>query len=127
MPWSYSINPALNLATTMASGIVTEEELLQGVLSAYADPRFQPEMRAFLDYSQAVEWRVSAEFLARLAPQRKFAAGSRTAIWAVGPLNYGMCRVYQSFVDSGQLRIFGDRAEALAWLNEGVPPEQHVT
>jgi hypothetical protein len=126
MPWSYAIYPELNLATTTASGIVTEEELLRGVLTAYSDPRFNPDLRAFLDYSQAVEWQVSAEFMARLAPERKFSANSRTAIWAVGPLNYGMCRIYQSFVDAGVVRIFSERADALAWLNEGYPAEKHL-
>lgn len=127
MPWSYTIKPELNLATTSASGIVTEEELLRGVLAAYSDPLFHPELRAFLDYSEPVEWRVTAEFLTRLASRRKFSAKSRTAIWAVGPLNYGMCRAYQGFVEDGHVKIFTDRAEALAWLNEGYPPEKHIT
>lgn len=127
MPWSYTIDPDRNVVMTKAVGIVTEDDLRLGAAKGYADPRFHPDLRAFLDYTDVTDWRVSTNFLTRMAANRRFSEKSKTAILAVGLLNFGMSRAYQAFADKGQVQIFTDRAEAVAWLNEGYPPEMHIT
>lgn len=36
----------------------------------------------------------------------------------------GVGQYYQAFAQAGRVEVFTDRAEAIAWLNEGVPPEK---
>ena len=126
MPWSYTIDPDQNVVFTTGSGVLTEEELLAGVTSLYADPRFHPDLRGLCDYRGVGELKLSSEMMERLAAKRKYSEKTRTAFLVTGPLGFGLGRVYQSSVDNGQVKITFDRAEAVAWLNEGFPTEKHI-
>jgi len=48
----------------------------------------------------------------------------------VQPVQHGITRMYYAFrsenTPESLRRIFNDRAAALAWLNEGQPPEKHL-
>jgi hypothetical protein len=107
-------------------GTLTEAEIQAAAKAALQDARFDPSHRAFFDHSRVTEWMVSTEFMTKLAAARKRSNDSRTAIFVQKPVGFGLIRAYQAFVDNGQVRIFTDRAEAVAWLNEGVPPGKHI-
>lgn len=126
MPWTYTIDLARNVVFTAGSGVLTEAEVETGVMSLYADPQFRPDLRGLFDYRGVETMKVSSEAMGRLAARRKYSANTRTAFLVKGPLGFGLGRVYQSSVESGHVKITLDRAEAVAWLNEGVPPEKHV-
>jgi hypothetical protein len=126
MPWSYDIDTGRSVVFTTGTGVLTGEDLAGGVRAVYLDPRFRSDMRALCDYSQVPGWQVSNELVASLASKRKFSATARTAFFVTGPLIFGIARMYQAWVDNGQVKIFTDRGEAVAWLNEGVPPEKHI-
>lgn len=126
MPWSYTIDPDRNVVFTTGSGVLTEEELLTGVTSLYADPQFHPDLRGLFDYRAVQELRVSSEMMERLAAKRKYSERARTAFLVTGLLGFGLGRVYQSSVDNAQIKISFDRADAVTWLNEGLPAEKHI-
>lgn len=127
MPWTYTIDTERDVVFSTGIGVLTNEELVAGIRAVYADPRFRPDMRAFSDYSQVTDWKVSNEMVTSLASTRKFSANARAAFFIHGSLAFGITRMYQAWVDKGQVNIFTDRAEALTWLNEGVPPEKRIT
>lgn len=127
MPWSYTIDPKRNVIFTTGTGILTQEELAFGVKMAKQDPLYHPDLNAFFDWTKVTGWKMDSDFLARLVAARTFSGGTRTAMLASNPLGYGMCRIMEAWVSNGQMMLFTDRAEAVAWLNEGVPPEKHIT
>lgn len=126
MPITYDIDTDRRVVIAASSGTLTETEIVAAATAAYKDPRFDPAFRAFFDHSQVSDWKVSSSFMTRMASARRRDDHSRTAVFVQGALGYGLVRAYQAFVDNGQVKVFTDRAEALAWLNEGVPPEQHI-
>ncbi len=71
-----------------------------------------------LDYTEVIDWQVSCDFLRRVAGMRQLSDKSRTAIWITDPFAYGISRVYEAWVERGEVRIFSERADALRWLNE---------
>lgn len=127
MPWSYIIDHERDVVFTTAAGILTEEECYAGVMSLYSDPRFHPDLRGLFDYRDVVTLMLSSELMATLAAKRKYSEKTRTAFLVSTQLGFGLGRVYQSWVALGQIKICFDRAEAVAWLNEGVTAEKHIT
>lgn len=124
MSWTCHFDTERDVFIATATGVITEQYLRENVRLAYQDPRFHPDLRCFLDYSGVTDWQIPISVLTDLAASRKFSGKSRTAFFVVGSLSYGMTRAYQIFVDKGVVQIFTDRASAVAWLNEGVPPEK---
>lgn len=125
--WKYTIDKALGAVFTEAAGILTEVELVAGVRALYEDPQFHPDFRGLFDYTRVTTNEISSERMASMAAMRKYSANARTAFLVTGQLSYGLGRVYQSWIDEGQVMVTYNRAEALAWLNEGVPPEKVLT
>jgi hypothetical protein len=124
MPWAYSINQERAAVLVEATGVVTGEELTAGVNALIRDPAFLPDMRILLDYHGITELRVSHTVIEALASSRVYSARSRRALYVLSGFGMGVGRYYQSFAHAGQVEVFTDRAEAIAWLNEGVPPEK---
>lgn len=127
LPWSYTIDSQRGVVLTAGTGVLTEEELLQGLRALYADPGFKPELRGLFDYRSVEKLAISSETMATLARNRKYSAQSRTAFLVNRLLGFGLGRVYQTCVNDGQVMIAYQRETAVAWLNEGVPPEQVIT
>lgn len=127
MPITYEIDPGRGAVIATSTGALFEPEIQAVAKAAFLDPRFDPAYRAFFDHSQVTDWHVSTGFMIEMARARQRSANSRTAVLVQGALGFGLVRAYQSFAESGQVRIFTVRGEALTWLNEGVPPERHLT
>jgi hypothetical protein len=87
-------NP-MHLPALVERGFAAESNL-DGVRRAYQDPLFHSDLNAFVNYSEVTDWQVSNEVLSSLAATRKFSDKSKTAIWAVGPLNYKVTRIYHA-------------------------------
>ena len=129
MPITHAIDLSLNAAFAVASVIVTDEEVIPAMSALYADPRFHPDMRHLADYSQVTKNHTSGETLSKLARISKFSPRARRAILVKNDLEFGLLRVFQSYVSMQaipQLRVFRDRSEAVSWLNEGVEAEKHI-
>lgn len=127
MPITYEIDPGRRAVIATSAGALFEPEIRAVAKAAFLDPRFDPTYRAFFDHSQVTDWQVSTGFMVEMARARQRSSNSRTAVLVQGALSFGLVRAYQTFVESGQVRIFTVREEALAWLNEGVLSEQHLT
>ena len=127
MPWSYSIDTNRGVIFTKATGTITEADLVAETRAVYQDPEFRSDLNVFHDYSEVADLILSCEFLAAMAENRRFSKNSKTAIWAPGPLSYGLGHIFQVYAHHGSVVVFHDRNEALAWLNEGVPPEKAIT
>jgi hypothetical protein len=130
MPWTYSIDKAREFMWVRASGVVTEAEVAIGAAKAVGDPDFGAHYRLLIDYSEATSISMSVDAVARFAQSKAFAPRSRRAFLATTPLAFGLGRMYEIYASLGDtsapVRVFHDRAEALAWLNSDVPPEQVI-
>lgn len=124
MPWNYVIDQERDAVLVTATGVVTGEELTAGVKTLVQDPGFHPDIRMLLDYHAISELRVSYNVIETLASSRVYSAKSRRACYVQVGFALGVGQYYQAFAQAGRVEVFTDRAEALAWLNESVPPEK---
>ena len=127
MPREHYIDKERGAIFVMTSGVFTEMEFVAGAALTIADPDFHPDHRVLVDFSGVTRFEVSAFTLTEFVRKQAFSKKSRRA-FVVGS-GFGA-----SFVNYGkasgaveQIQIFHDRAGALAWLNEGVPPEKMLT
>jgi hypothetical protein len=128
MAWAYRYLPHRDLFIFHATGVLTEEVLLENISRAFADPHFRPAMRVFNDYSAVDEFKVSVETLATVAaiPAVRGIRG-RHAFLMFAPIGSGSFRAYVESLGSEYLKVFRDRQEAYDWLNEGVPAEKRIS
>lgn len=127
MPWNYTINSELDAVLVVATGVVTGDELTAGVQLLTQDPGFHPDIRMLIDYQGMSELRVPHNVIETLASSRVYSAKSRRALLVSVGFALGVGRYYQAFAQAGQVEVFTDRAEALAWLNFDLPPEKWLT
>jgi hypothetical protein len=127
MPIIFDIDTDRGAVIATSWGTLTEAEIQAAAKEAFQDSRFHPAHRAFFDHSKVTSWKVSTEFMTGMASARQRSDSARTAVLIHGPLAHGLVRAYQAFVNYGQVKIFTDRSGAVTWLNEGVPPEKHIT
>jgi hypothetical protein len=126
MPCAFDIDTMRNAILTISSGVLTGGELTATTAAIYHDPRFTPERNSFMDFSHVTEWQTASSVFARLAADRRFSDGSRTAFFATTSEGCGLGRVYQGWNQCGLVEVFQCRVEALAWINFGLPVELHL-
>lgn len=127
MVWNYTFDSEKDVLIGAATGILTAHELKTGVVAAIHDPRFHPDIRIFLDYHAVTQLAFSADTMEEMAKHRVYSAKSRRAFLVSSNLHAAFFGYYRAIVDAGRVEVFTDRAKALAWLNEGVPPEKNIT
>ena len=127
MSWTYTIDTERKVLLGTAAGILEAEELQTGVATATRDPRFHPDMRIFLDYRAVTELRFSIDTMEMMARNRVYSAKSRRAFLVPTAIDAGFFQYYRAIVETGRVEVFTDRAQALAWLNQGVRPEMVLT
>jgi hypothetical protein len=104
-------------------GIVTSAEIIASTLDDTQNEARGRQLRyALIDFTQTTELRVTPGMIPRILEiSRKsasFSPGIFVAIVAPNPFAFAMSRIWQSFAEGIGLHtlIFGDRAEAFAWL-----------
>ena len=134
MPWEYSVDSTRDAILTQAYGVVTDDELRAGLAAVFTDPRVHPDFRVFADYSGATNILVTVDTMVFAAQNRLkiLSSQARHAFFAPSTLAYGLARMFQYYAEyhspmAGPVEVFRGRPEALAWLNEGVPPEKLLT
>ena len=130
MPYSYSIDTGLQTIFVTAEGKITDTELLTVIRAFNSDTRFHPDMRLLADYTRVTENRLSSEGMMECARLSKFSPESRRIVLVTGNVEFGMFRVYESYCLVGGKTtpaVVRDRAQALEFLNVGVPPEKRIT
>ena len=116
MPVTYRVLPDLNLVHTVWSGAVTLEDAVQHNEGLRGDPDFSPAMRQLSD-ARGVTSQVSGEGVRGLARHSAFGSESRRAVLVSDDTIFGVTRMYEAqAARAGEVRIFRDIDEALAWL-----------
>jgi hypothetical protein len=132
MPASYRLDLANRVVWSRAWGVVTDEELDAHSRALLTDPRFEPSFRQLQDLTDVTDPRVTPAGLLLLAQINPFGKHARRAALAASDVVFGLARMHEQLRnESGdELRVFRDRADALAWLGlpaEWVPPESAPT
>jgi hypothetical protein len=124
MPWTNTFDTERGAITFVVTGVMTPEDFEDGIRALYSDKRFDPDFRVFLDLTGVTGWRIPTSAVMDMAINRRFSNKSRTALLVSNAATYGMGRVFQTFAKKGRVQLFTHRVSAMAWLNEGLPPEK---
>lgn len=126
MPWSYSIDPERGIIVATGTGVLTGDELMVGLANETRDPHFRSDMRYFIDYHAVTDVRVPASTMMQAAAHPAFSTGMRRAFYVSSGF-FESALKFAKLSANGPYEVFTDRASAVAWLNEGVPPEKRIT
>jgi hypothetical protein len=122
MPIKYSIDKRLGVVFTTASGVLTENELLEHKRKLMSDPEFESGFSELSDVrfiSDLVISPASIEtFVEEDTANAERLKGYKLAIVVSGALEFGMGTMYQvmSGENSTNVRIFRDLDQAKEWL-----------
>jgi hypothetical protein len=128
MPCSYSIDPDREVVVLRAEGVFADQEVISLSREIAADPRYQRRFRFYCDLTEVTQNHLSADSLGFIPNILQHSPKARCVIlfkWKL--LDYGMFRMYEAYCAINGFsvpRCFHSRDEAIACLNEGVPPEK---
>ena len=122
MAITYHIDAPRGLVLTTASGVLTDEELLDHKRRLVEDPHFTPGMKELSDVRGVDKLNVTPEGIGQMVALDKLHAPRlgdyRLAILASEDFVFGTARMYQMLTEDSLegVRVFRDRAEAEEWL-----------
>jgi hypothetical protein len=127
VPVRHEIDIERGLARVLYEGRCTVQELAATSEALLRDPDYQHVTRQLADLSACTAFDVPAEELRDLAHHVSVAdqrAAVRLAVVAPQEVMFGMARLYAAHREPSpmEVRVFRDRAEALAWL--GLDPRE---
>ena len=126
MPCSYQIDAERDIVRVEASGTLSDADLHSLHQSVFADPRFHPGIRVLGDYQRVDQLEISATRTASLARSVAFSPDARRA-FVVGPgMTEAAIFLYRAENPDANTRSFRSRAEAVEWLNAGLPAARHI-
>ena len=118
----------LDLVHFRSEGVITSKELYTGIKAAFDDPRFHPDLRLFTDHSQGDFSAITSLDKRNIAQLNKFSPTARKAVLVRNQLQFGLGNVlttYHEINNKAGYRYFYHRHEAIAFLNDGFPPDKH--
>ncbi len=124
MPESYVIDPQRRVVFSRGTGVFTYAEFLEHMARMRADPQFRPDFDQLVDCRETTGFELTGDQVADLAARSIFSVRTRRAFVVASSLQYGLSHMLASHLElrgESGIRIFRDRAEALAWLN--LPPD----
>jgi len=119
MPCRYRIDRDQRLVEVVIDGVISDEDIVELAERMRADPALRPDDRHLVDARRASGLEVSNETVRLLAhTEPLFVPGVRRAIVVATSLEFGLARMFQMLGEdrSGQVGVFRDMDEALAWL-----------
>lgn len=122
MPIEYSIDKNLGVVFTSASGVLTEEELLEHKQDLISNPDFGPGFVELSDVREISDLAISPAAIERFVAQDEsdsdLLKDFKLAIVVSGALEFGMGVMYEmmSKKDIANVRIFRDLDQAKEWL-----------
>ena len=120
MPIRSRIDASRRLVTTVAEGIVTDDDIRAFRRDVAADPEFEPSFDQLVDMTGVERVDVSFDLRVDVVETSLFTEGSRRAIVAPEPHQMGFARQYALMSSGGGRRdtvmVFASREEAEAWL-----------
>lgn len=129
MPINYSIDKDLGVVFSSWHGVVADSEVIEFSRKLYNDPEFHPDFRNLADLRQLTGDKMTGHSVRAIAASSRFSVKARRAIVVSRDLEYGFSRMYQTeaeFHRGAAPQVFRNLSEALAWLNQGVPPDKHI-
>lgn len=124
MPISYRIDPERNFVFTTASGILTDDDILDLKRRLTADPEFRAGMRELSDVRAVTDLRVTAQGVRSMvdedAKQSSTLHSYKLAIVAGKDSVFGMARMYQMLTEGNlpHVAVFRDYETAARWLGD---------
>ena len=124
MPITYEIDVQAGLIVTIATGVLTNQELLEHKRRLSRDPNIRAGMVELSDVRGIDRLEVTAEgvwqFVAHDGADGARFADYRLAIVASEAVVYGMARMYQMMTErSATVAVFKTMSDARAWLGAG--------
>ena len=122
MPIEYSIDKNLGVVFTTASGVLTDDEILEHKRKVIADPNFKSGYVELSDVRSVADLTLSASALEQFVAQDDADAerlrNYKLAIVVSGALEFGMGAMYEmmSQANSRDVRVFRDVGLAKEWL-----------
>ena len=128
MPISYDIDEERGFVRTVATGRLTDAELLEHKHALMADPRFRDGMKELSDIRGVDDLQVTPQGVMRAASfdSANNAAMGTHRLGLLVPSDYvfGMARMYQMRTDQNMgVEVFRDDEEAQRWLDEVGPSD----
>jgi len=108
----------------IGSGVVTGADIIAANKKIYRNENFSKQRYQIIDRTKCTKYEVSHKEIIIIAEQDKVAAKTNPniiiAFISTSPLQYGISRMYQSYVgDEGFLtEVFRDRKSAKRWIEE---------
>jgi hypothetical protein len=119
MAYDLQVDPERRLVIVSAYGVFDEHDWADVDRRTRSDPRIEPEFDQLVDVTNVSKAQLAASTIREDASQEPFfSTKSRRAIIAPGDATFGMARMFELWKGgrAGEIRVFRDRAEALAWL-----------
>lgn len=122
MPLTYRILPQHDLVWTTATGVLTDDDILDHKRRLLADPARRPNMRELSDIRRITELAVTPAGVQRMAAMDSNDAAElgdhRLALVAGEDVVVGMARMYAAFTEQHvpHVGVFRSLEEALQWL-----------
>ncbi len=122
MPISYRIDKQRRLVLTTATGVLTEEELLDHKRALIVDPEFEPGMRELTDVRTIERLSVTAAGVRKMVAldqdHTDRLGDYRLAIVAPTDASFGTARMYQMLTEANvqSIGVFRNMEEAEQWL-----------
>jgi hypothetical protein len=114
----YRIDKSRRIVFSRATGIVTDEVLLDHQQRLSADPDFEPDFRQLYDFCDVEELQATSMGVRELAINNPFGRGAQRALVAGSQAVYGVARMFQIMAEKGpdRIEVFYSLEEALDWL-----------
>lgn len=122
MPITYSIDETAARVHTVATGTLTDQEILEHKRALVGDPRYRPGMQEISDVRDVTELAVTPvgirQMVAMDGAEADQLAGHRLAIVTGADVVFGVARMYQQSADHTPqtIGVFRTMEEAEAWL-----------
>lgn len=130
MPISFYMHHDKGYFEVKYKGPISDSELLEAWKSYLNSDDWVPGSDRFVDVSEAVLSGLSSSAIQELAGyidgifKQSGAPTIKVAVYAPGPLHYGLSSVYRAFAEESvqHVELFRDRKEAIRWLRNGGQP-----
>ena len=118
MPVSYRIDTARGMVFSVATGDVTDEELLDHQTRLTTDGDFDRGLWQLYDLRYASFDKITAGGMRKLAQGNPFGKGARRAAVAGHDIVFGMARMFEMMrgESEDEVRVFRTFDEAVDWL-----------
>ena len=129
MAQDYSIDEQQQVIWTRCWDVLSDQDVVTQQASLRANPQFRPTLNQFVDASEVTEVAISVETVNQMGQSTLFAPTARRAYVVGKDALYGLVRMYelhQAARGSETVRVFRDRAVALAWLQVNEQGQAHA-